>query len=291
MISQNAVYRVRKATKRFRITPLLRFFRILLLFGPWRTVVRKFICMIRPPRFEVVVPDIQCIEWYDDATELCMQTRRNSVVRAGIVDERLLKEITSITNKLPVEQYQEIHKVDPNIRQLVEDPGLNNLIRRYFRSEPIMLECTLFITSNEKGASPTAPPEYHFDYATWDFLNIFVYLTDVRDNSAYHEVVEGSHRNKTLRDCAFQPAISIDEVARRFGQRFRALKGQAGSIYMENTEAFHRRKPSTERRVMLNILYASCPDIFCKGRTLPANIRKRDQQYSRLLSGLTDRYC
>ncbi len=254
----------------------------MLLFGPWRQAVRRLIGIIRPPKFQNAEREVKSFAFHLDETAICEETRKNSVASVGMISDILLRDIRSVTDNLPVDQYQEIHAVDQNIRRFVDDPALKNLVRRYFQAEPVMLECTLMITCNEKGALENMPAQYHFDYATWDFVNIFVYLTDVLDESGYHEVIEASHGKKTFSDLIYQPEISIEEALRRFDSGFRPLKGRAGSIYMENTEAFHRRKPSSEKRVMLNMLYASCPDIFCRGRTYPANIHKRDKQYALL---------
>ena len=275
-------YSLRRTANRYGVMPALRTTRLILLFGPWRPAVRWLIRLARPPQYqEVSEGDIAIIN-ADDQMILAKKIRKNSAARIGKVTDSLLRDIRSITNRLPVDHYQQVHQVDPNIKRLVDDPGLKNLLRRYFAAEPVMLECTLMITSNEKAAQANRPIKYHYDYATWDFLNMFVYLTDVEDRSAYHEVVERSHGRKKFSDLFGEPNILENEAIRRFGTRMRHLKGKAGTIYMENSEAFHRRKPSTQRRVMLNVIYASCPDFLSNGRVYVSNLNNRDTEYAKL---------
>jgi hypothetical protein len=53
-------------------------------------------------------------------------------------------------------------------------------------------------------------------------------------------------------------------------------------VFFENTEAFHRRHPGNDRRVMLNLLYGSHRSWLSLGRTSRAHIEKRLREYDRL---------
>jgi len=109
---------------------------------------------------------------------------------------------------------------------------------------------------------------FHFDYAGWHSLNLFIYLIEVGADSGAHQVVAGTHRSRKLWD-AVRPSIPDDEITKRFGGNIRTITGPAGTMFFEDTAAFHRRLILKRRRVMLNILYASHRSWLSKGRLTP----------------------
>ena len=109
---------------------------------------------------------------------------------------------------------------------------------------------------------------FHFDYAGWQSLNLFMYLTDVEPDSGAHEVVVGTHRGRPLRD-AVRPWVPDEEVVARFGDRIRTISGPAGTMFFENAETFHRRRIMKRRRAMLNVLWASHRGVLSHGRLAP----------------------
>jgi hypothetical protein len=63
---------------------------------------------------------------------------------------------------------------------------------------------------------PLSQQRFHFDYAGWHSLNLFVYLTDVDESSGAHEIAVGTHAGKAWRDVV-QPSLDDDEAVKRFG--------------------------------------------------------------------------
>jgi hypothetical protein len=121
---------------------------------------------------------------------------------------------------------------------------------------------------DDSRAPLNAQRRFHFDYAGWQSLNLFMYLTDVEPDSGAHEVLAGTHRAKRLRD-AVRPRMPDEEVAARFGDRIRTISGPAGILFFEDVEAFHRRRIMKRRRAMLNVLWASHRGFLSHGRLAP----------------------
>ena len=132
--------------------------------------------------------------------------------------------------------------------------------------------CNLVIQEAEKPGQlhPSSQRRFHFDYAGWHSLNLFIYLTDVERDSGSHQVVVGTHKYKHVRD-AIRPSLDDEEVERRFGAQIRTIAGPAGTMFFEDTEAFHRRVAVRERRAMLNILFASHRSPFSRGRLVKSH--------------------
>jgi hypothetical protein len=157
----------------------------------------------------------------------------------------------------------------PDIRALVECAEVLEIVRGYLDAEPELLECNLVVAHAEDPESPNinAQRRFHFDYAGWHSLNLFVYLTDVESDSGAHQVVAGTHCARKMRD-AIRAWVPDDEIMTRYAGRVRTIAGRAGTMFFEDTAAFHRRLTLGRRRVMLNILYASHRSWLSKGRLI-----------------------
>ena len=245
-----------------RMAQFVRAVRALIHFGPWRHTARAVIRGARPPALEVVraAPLLAC-----NAAVAAAELRSESVYVAGVLPPHVLADLRAVTDQLPVGDYGRFHEHNTEVHALVHDPGVLSVVRSYFGAEPVLLECTLVVHEAEENHRRKSPQRYfHFDYAGWHSLNLFVYLTDVGEAGA-HEVVCGTHRSKRIRD-AIRPFVPNDEADRRFSGRVRRIAGPAGTCFFEDTEAFHRRQAVQERRVMLNVLFASHRGRLSHGR-------------------------
>ena len=262
--SRLATFR-RRLRKQPRVAMTIRAVRALIHFGPWRYVARSYIRLRRRPAHSSssavsLIPNL-------DAAAIAKTISRDSVCVTAALPNALVDDIRELTDQLPPNQYGAFHEQHPAVRRLVTDDGVLDVVRACLGAEPVLLECNLVVQEAEEGrpVGPASQLRFHFDYAGWQSLNLFVYLTDVEPGAGAHQVVMGTHKNKTVRD-AIRPSLDDDEVERRFGARIRTIAGSAGTVFFENTEAFHRRLAVKQRRVMLNILFASHRGAFSRGR-------------------------
>jgi hypothetical protein len=239
--------------------------RALVHFGPWRHVARTIIRLRRPPRPGMATESVSLVEF--DTTRIVDVLQTDGMAMAGTLPSEVLSSVCAITNKLPPGEYGNFHDV-PDVRALVRCAATVDVARSYLRAEPELLECNLVVAHAE---NPNIAPkmgsqrQFHFDCAGWDSLSLFIYLTDVSQDSGAHEVVVGTHRTRKAWD-AVRVAIPDNEIKERFPDSIRTITGPAGTMFFEDTSAFHRRKVHTRRRVMLNVLYASHRSWLSKGR-------------------------
>jgi hypothetical protein len=178
----------------------------------------------------------------------------------------LLSRIRRVVDTLPVGAYTHFHLGNADVQALVHDPAILAVLRKHFGCEPELLECTLVVLEPREEAYRIGSQRwFHFDFGGWHSLNLFVYLTDVDANTAAHEVASGTHRHRWLRD-AVHSQITDEQAYARFGPQIRTITGAAGTMFFENTEAFHRRGVIGGRRVMLNVLFASHRGLLSHGR-------------------------
>lgn len=242
--------------------------RALVHFGPWRHIARAAIRISRPPQKDA---DVQTLPLFRvNSAQLVKTIRAHGVAAAGMLPPYVLGRVRAITDKLPPGEYGDFHEI-PDVRTLVECAAIVGIPRSYFQAEPELLECNLVVAQAENPDNLLpydSQRRFHFDYAGWHSLNLFIYLTDVSPDSGAHQVIIGTHRSHNAWD-AVRGAIPDDELEHRFPSRLRTITGPAGTMFFEDTSAFHRRQMHTRRRVMLNILYASHRGWLSKGRLVP----------------------
>ena len=249
------------------LTRVLQTGRAVLDSGPWRHVAREVIRRRRRPQNNRTSQTLTSLQL--NAPQLAQALRADDVAMAGNLPPDMLSRVRAVTDNLPPGEYREFNVV-PDIRALVQCAGVLSVVRGYLGSEPELLECNLVVGHAEGPTKPRSDSQrlFHFDYAGWHSLNLFIYLIEVGADSGAHQVVAGTHRSRKLWD-AVRPSIPDDEITKRFGENIRTITGPAGTMFFEDTAAFHRRLILKRRRVMLNILYASHRSWLSKGRLTP----------------------
>ncbi len=91
---------------------------------------------------------------------------------------------------------------------------------------------------------------FHFDYDSFNFVKIFIYLSDVDAASGMHEYVSSSHKKFPMSQQALlniPPYFRIqkEQLERIYGSSsvFVQHTGVAGTIIIEDTSGFHRGSP------------------------------------------------
>jgi hypothetical protein len=237
--------------------------RALVHFGPWRHAARAVIRWQRPPQHEDVARAPSPVSL--NVPGLVQTLRVDGMAQAGQLPDDVVRGLRAITDDLPPGEYGDFHDL-PEVRKLVLGADVLNVVRGYFGAEPVLLECNLVVgRADDQLVDLHVQRHFHFDHAGWQSLNLFVYLTDIEEDSGAHQVVIGTHRHQQVRD-AIRPWVPEDEIYARYPDRVRTIAGPAGTMFFENTEAFHRRVVTRQRRAMLNVLFASHRGWLSKGR-------------------------
>jgi hypothetical protein len=270
----------RRLAKSLKLSATLHKIRQLFHFAPWRLGPIHIIQKLRPPIYssdtsrESILGNI-------DAKLIADEIRENSVAILGQLPGDFVSSFRKITDQLPPEEYPLAHQVNEEVLRLTQDPGIKDILRAYLKSEPVLLESSLFVSRSKQSVKEHEQNSFHFDYAGWASLNVFVYLTDVDQNSSYHIVAKGSHRDIKVLDI-LRGSVALVEAENRFGNSIKNIMGPAGTIFFENTEAFHRRHFGSGRRVMLNLLFSSHRSLLSHGRASSKKIAMRNREFKKL---------
>lgn len=115
-----------------------------------------------------------------------------------------------------------------------------------------------------KGLSPSSKGAqlYHYDLDRLSWLKIFIYITDVDENSGPHLYVEGSHIAENKRSIILKRGyVRVDdmEIESIYGKdKIKRALGKAGTILYGNTMAFHKgESPRDSERLILELQYTA----------------------------------
>lgn len=245
----------------------LRSARAIMHFGPWRHAVRTIIRLARPPQKEAASSD--CSFFRLDTALIVETLRAGGIAVAGLLPSDQLSRVRAITDRLPPGEYGEFHEV-PDVRALTDCAATLDVVRGYLQAEPELIECSLFVSHAETTATPLAHDSdrhFHFEDAGWHSLSLFLYLTDVEEDSGAHQIVIGTHRALTVWD-AIRGSIPESEIKARYPHRIRTIVGPAGTMFFQDTSAIHRWQMHASRHVVLHILFISGRCWASKGRPI-----------------------
>lgn len=276
-----AFKQLRRTARRTRLHNIIRIVRQLLHFGPWRVVPIRLICACKGPAMLSHAPSACGLHL--NPYKVARTLHEQGVYPAGVINQATLEPLTRLTDKLPPEEYHQTHQSLSAVRAIAGDPAIQNVLRAYFGCEPVLIESSIFVTRCEQDLPVLDQNHYHFDYAGWQSLNVFVYLTDVTSGSSYHIALAGSHKAIGVRDIV-RGTITDDEADQRFGGQQTPITGPAGTLFFENVEVFHKRSRGNERRVMLNMAFTSHRNLLSYGRASRDKLKSQQSLYRQLLA-------
>lgn len=130
--------------------------------------------------------------------------------------------------------------VSPAAQRLVADPTLFEIASGYLGCTPVQdLVAMWWSAAVGEGASAAAAQQFHFDLDRLAFLKVFVYLTDVDDDTGPHEFVRGSHRS-TPTELRLDRRHSDAAVERWYRGERVSIAGPRGTIFLADTRGLHK---------------------------------------------------
>lgn len=145
----------------------------------------------------------------------------------------------------------------PLIMGLINDPEVLSLAGAYLGCCPTLSSVGLR-WSFPSQAKVSDVQKFHRDPDDWRFVKLFVYLTDVDENSGPHVYVRGSHRSDL--QMRARP-YDLPYIEKEYGKDAAlAVVGQRGTAFMADTLGIHMGRPPADRpRLMLIAQYSLLP--------------------------------
>lgn len=145
----------------------------------------------------------------------------------------------------------------PYLLALANDPRIIDIVHRQLGCRPTISEIGAW-WSYPTAAGPQQAENFHRDVDDWNFVKLFLYLTDVEPDSGPHVYVRGSAGDPRL---AVLKRYDDQEVFDAFGRQAVAVQtAKAGSAFLENTFGLHKGTP-VERgvRLLFQVVYSLHP--------------------------------
>lgn len=179
------------------------------------------------------------------------------------------------------------------LHRIVECPGLLDLLNAspLLRIASDYLGCTPTLSSlGVRWSFPNSgtlvrTQSFHRDIDDWRFLKLFIYLTDVDEDSGPHSYVRTSHASSFGWRAR---AYAEGELKRRFGpDKIATITGPRGTAFVADTIGVHRGLPPTTRpRLVLQAQYSLLPIFaFLYGSRTGEAARVGEAYCNRLLVG------
>lgn len=145
----------------------------------------------------------------------------------------------------------------PHVMDTVNHPTVLAAVGELFGCKPTMSNVSMW-WSLPGHAKAEHAELFHRDVDDWLFIKLFIYVTDVDEESGPHVFVRGSHRSAKLAKIA---RYTDEEVAQTFGSdNVLCLTANAGTSFLENTYGMHKGQlPKSRRRLLLQAQYSLGP--------------------------------
>jgi hypothetical protein len=142
----------------------------------------------------------------------------------------------------------------PHALAVANNPVVLSAVGKVLGAKPTISYMTAW-WSIAHGEAAKEAELFHRDVDDLRFIKLFIYLTDVDENSGPHAFVKGTHGINKLTDIR---RLSEEEVAREFGaENMLSFTGPAGTAFIENTYGVHRGvPPKTRTRLLFQVLYS-----------------------------------
>jgi hypothetical protein len=137
------------------------------------------------------------------------------------------------------------------INTLVNCSPLNAIVSKYLNGKPFHSSRSAWLSIGKKEqdfiSTSNAAQEFHYDFDALKFLKVFVYLSDVDEQSGAHQFIASSHKPfPTLYSSSFPNyfrATKSQLLSLYTEDNFCTFKGDMGTVIIEDTSGFHRGCP------------------------------------------------
>lgn len=255
--SLRAQLRVR-INHRERVLGWFRTLRYLLVQGPWRPwLVRHYAARnSNPPLPARAQTMFGGLDPVTAAGELDREAYTRRFEAPGDVVEGIVEWARAVGAK----RIDDPHVDCEGVTRIAHDPRAIEAARRFLGAEPILFTSKIYWTTPRPDAhgrmsGAAENGQFHYDLADVKAVTLFVYLSDVDEDSGPHVVIPATQRRVTPAQI-LRRTISEEFVRRHYPGRARAITGRRGTSWFEDITCYHKQANGTKVRLMLSIIYS-----------------------------------
>lgn len=143
------------------------------------------------------------------------------------------------------------------ILDIANDPGLLQVVQDFLGAKPTISNINMWWSYGGRKQAEHAQL-FHRDLDDWRFCKLFIYLTDVDENSGPHIYVRKSSQSSLFRKIR---RYSDAEIERTFGkENVVQFTDGKGAAFIVDTYGFHKGLlPKSKNRLLLQVQYSLHP--------------------------------
>lgn len=231
----------------------------MVILGPWRNFVTliytKFVGRSNPNADKSKAKE----------AEIAAQIREKGFSIGMKFPDVLINEVRKFALNNNQKTYVNPHLISDSIADIVNHEKVLQVVEQYLGVRKVCCNSRLWANKPEDRENTDSQRErlkfgtntpFHYDLSDFQSLTLFVYISDVDDTSGHHDIVEGSHRDKSLKKY-WNRFISEQEVQEKFPGKLIKIVGSAGTSFFEDITCYHRRShhDMSKDRLMLSAQY------------------------------------
>jgi hypothetical protein len=145
----------------------------------------------------------------------------------------------------------------PQIIKIANDSKVLNAVTKYLGVQPTISNINCWWSFGDRESAKEAQ-FYHRDLDDYKFLKMFIYLTDVSENSGPHIYIKRSHKSNKLNKLRRFNDLEVNEQFKRAD--ILTLTKPKGNTFIEDTYGIHKGQlPKNGNRLILQIQYSYFP--------------------------------
>lgn len=144
------------------------------------------------------------------------------------------------------------HKKNERLYQFA-DEVIKPIADAYLGAESKILNTQIWATFTDDENTYNPDFGFHYDLDDYRFLKLFIYLTDVDEESGPHQIIEKSHKSNAF--FRFFNRRLEEPLAEPYSSNVRVMLGKKGEGFFEDTLCYHKGTRPLKPRMILQIQY------------------------------------
>ncbi len=153
------------------------------------------------------------------------------------------------------------HKMSDEVFKLSQSSEIMDIVHSYLGPKAELKDSVSWISISNVLSEKNFEFGFHMDIASWKWLNVFIYLSDVKELNGAHSCIEGTHEKRHI-GSFLDRRLNMEKAIKLYiPDRFKVFTGKLGTAIFEDTGNYHRAMPVKEGyRFILQLNYSNYSD-------------------------------
>lgn len=153
------------------------------------------------------------------------------------------------------------HKYSDEVLKLSQSHEIMDIVNSYLGPSAELKDSVSWISMSNVLSEKNFEFGFHMDIASWKWLNVFIYLSDVNELNGAHSCIECTHEVRHF-ESFLDRRLDMDKASKLYDPaRIKVFTGNVGTTIFEDTGNYHRAMPVKEgHRFILQLNYSNFSD-------------------------------